>query len=411
MNQQAAATPDSVATRLWLGMQRYALLLIGPIVVFTAIGYIAGNDPAAGKYEASAVVVATDLKLRPEGLPRFAEAVFSGGEVARAASATLPYGGTDLIPKRVVLEPFENTVVLEVVATDADAELAMEMANEVAEAFVAELNQAGPTLGIFAIQSNAQVPEIPVASTSAVVALAVGVIAGGVLGVGLVMLMLLLRRPVFTASDIAAVTDAPVLATLRLPRGRELRLRPPRGTAAVARRLFPERAGMCGLISAGPPLARRQLAVLLADVLAPGGPVHLVTEADVEAARVLPAERVTVTKDIPPSRVSNTTPVIIDGPSEYDLPALYPPNARLALVLQSGASANEVAAVASEFLPGELSGVILVRRRWRLARLLPGAGAGVGVGAPEPAARVEPRVVPSKPAPQPTDLPRAQPSP
>ena len=362
---------DSVATRLWLGLKRYWYIVLIPAVLATGLAYGAAARSSDALYDATSVIVASDLKIRPEGLPRFAESVFAGGEVARGAAVGLPYDAADLIPDRVRLEPFENTVVLEVVGTDPDPRLAARIANEVAESFVAELNEPGPTLGIFVIQSRAQVPTAPVAQAGGAIAVVLGVAAGVLIGVGALLLLLVVRRPVLTASDAASASNAQVLTTLRLPRRRDFRRPPPPGTAALARRLFPERSGMAALLSpTGSAAARTQIAIAIARVLAPSGPTHLVADLDGDSKRALTTRTLTVSPDIPGGRAWAAAPIVIDGPSEFDLPALYPPNARLALVVQAGTPARSLAETAQTLLPDELTGVILVHGTGRL-RLLP----------------------------------------
>lgn len=374
---------DSVATRLSLGAKRYFYVVMIPALLVMGVAYGAAVSGEEVSYEATAVIVASDLKIRPEGLPRFAESVFAGGEVARAASLNLPFSGTDLIPDRARLEPFENTVVLEVVGADPDPQLAAEIANQVAQAFVVELNAPGPTLGIFVVQSRAQVPSAPVAEAGSGIALVLGVVAGLCIGAGTLLLVLVLRRPVLTPADAAAAANAQFLTTLTLPRRRDFRRPPPPGTAALSRRLFPERVGMAALLSpASSSQARTQVAIAIARVLAPSGQTHLVADLDRETEGAIRTRSLTVSKDIPGGRAWAAAPVLIDGPSEYDLPALYPPNARLAIVVRAGTPARALTDTAQTLLPDEITGVILVQGGWGRGRRFAPRRAEAGMNRP-----------------------------
>lgn len=367
---------DNVAARLWLATRRYAVIVLASVVALTAAAVVAAREQDAGpRYEATAVVVATDLKIRIEGLPKFAEAVFSGGSVAENAARSLPLDPVTLMREKAEMEPFENSVVFEVRGFDNDPVTAARIANEVAEAFVDELNKAGPTLGIFAVQDTARPPPEPVDQPSLLMPVVLGLIGGAALGLGVVALLLLVRRPVLLASDAETAAAARLVADLVVPRRGlpDATMQPPPGTAALARVLFPDRSGLAALVSAGDPAARRRVAVLVALLLARSGPVHMVTSKGDEVARAVAGTGVVVVDEVPGREVWSAGPVVIDGPSEYDLPVLHPPNARLVLVLRRGTRQSQVEAAAREFLPGDLTGVVFVRRG-RLRRLLPRPG-------------------------------------
>jgi hypothetical protein len=57
--------------------------------------------------------------------------------------------------------------------------------------------------------------------------------------------------------------------------------------------------------------------------------------------------------------------VLVDGPSEYDLPLLAPPNGRLVVVVAEGTPAADVERLALQFVPEELAGVVFTHRRRR----------------------------------------------
>ena len=320
------------------------------------------------EYEASALVIANHLAIRPEGLPRFAEAVFQGGAVAERATSEpnpLPFAASRLIPQRAHLEPFENTVIMAVVGNAEDPQLAATVANRVASEFVAELAKAGPGVGEFSIQDRARPPDDPLPRTGPLTGAAVGLVAGATLAGGLLALWLLTRRPLLTPSDAAKATGSGVIAVLvlgRARRGSAVWGEPVPGAAAVARQLFPDLAGMAAVVS--PPAAvseRSRVAMMVARVLSHSSVVHLVTSSRDIRAATAPDDHVVMTADVPGGRVWAASPVLVDGPSEYDLPLLAPPNGRLALVVAEGLPRAEVERLAAQFLPGELLGVVFTR--------------------------------------------------
>jgi hypothetical protein len=115
------------------------------------------------------------------------------------------------------------------------------VANKAAATFVVELNRYSGSVGTFAVQHSAVVPAKPAPKLSGGYwVIVVGVLAGLVAGLGVVGLILVLRRPVVGAAAAEAATGLPVLGTVRLPRSG-----PPDGSdlvgvGALARRLLME---------------------------------------------------------------------------------------------------------------------------------------------------------------------------
>ncbi len=360
-----------VAAQIAIALARTFWSLLAVVVAFSLlVGTAVVAQAPAPEYEASALVVANQLAIRPEGLPRFAEAVFQSGAVAERATSgpdALPFRASRLIPEQARLEPFENTVIMAVVGKSEDPQLAAAIANRVATEFLGELAKSGPGVGVFSVQDTARPPDTPLARPSGLEGAAVGFVAGVALAGGLLALWLVTRRPILTAADAARATESRVISVLVLERARRGSRpwgEPAPGAAALARQLFPDLAGMAAVLApAGAASERTRVAVMVARVLSHSAVVHLVTST--EEARLATAhhddDQVVVAAEVPGGRVWAVAPVLIDGPSEYDLPLLTPPNGRLVLVVAEGVAKAEVERLAAQFLPGDLLGVVFTR--------------------------------------------------
>ncbi len=150
-----------VASTLRLNKWKFIGLFL---LVVASLNVVAlAREPDVPLYKTEALVVASELAIRVDGLPRTAVAIFNGGTVARLAAN---YAGTgispdDLIPAIVNITPVENTPVLEIDAIHPDPELAALYANAAGRALAEELNRVGPGLGSFALQVEAPVKLIP----------------------------------------------------------------------------------------------------------------------------------------------------------------------------------------------------------------------------------------------------------
>lgn len=203
-------------------MLKWAAVHYGWVVLLAAVlgGLLAARVPAVtggGIYQAEAVVTARDLVIEPEQLPQTAGAIFSAGEVARTAVelAGVDIDPIDLIPDHVRLEPVENTVVLRVVAVDGEAETAAALANGAARGLVMELQRLGSGVGSFALHTPAVVPVEPTSGPPIPPAV-IGVLAGLLFGMGVVGLVLAVRRPVIGPDSLASGLGHPVAGTLAL---------------------------------------------------------------------------------------------------------------------------------------------------------------------------------------------------
>lgn len=194
---------------------KFAGLAAAIIIVVSTIGYFATSGEPY--YEAEALVIATELEIRIESLPRTAVAIFNGGTVAVRAALLSGTGinPDDLIPAIVEVNPLENTGVIEIDARHPDPELAALYANSAGRALAEEMNLVGPGLGTFSLQIPAPVPEKPV-EQSFLPIIAIGFVAAAVLVVGVAALAAMLARETGSAS--AARPQAPTVPPRPAPR-------------------------------------------------------------------------------------------------------------------------------------------------------------------------------------------------
>ncbi|MEO8106701.1 MAG: hypothetical protein ABI720_05225, partial [Actinomycetes bacterium] len=173
------------------------------------------------EYDATALVVAAKLQISTTVLPRYATSVFDNGAVAKAVVADFgPRGDLeDVVPREVSMVAAQDSIVMEVIGHSATPREAVEIADVAAATFVDELNSPGEGVGIFEVQSNAAAPvEATEPFKAAPYSLIIGTIGGSILGVGVVLLILVLRRPVVAGPR--RVVGLPVAGLVRLPRRR-----------------------------------------------------------------------------------------------------------------------------------------------------------------------------------------------
>lgn len=190
---------------------RFASLAVAIVIAVTTVGYLATSTEPY--YETEALVIATELEIRVDSLPRTAVAIFNGGTVAARA---VELAGTDLdpddlIPWIVEAQPLENTGVIEIDARHPDPELAAAYANAAGRALAEELNLIGPGLGTFTLQIPAPVPTTP-RQQSVLPIVAISLVAAAALVIGVAALI-----AVFSPSTSAATTSP----TAPTPAGRK----------------------------------------------------------------------------------------------------------------------------------------------------------------------------------------------
>ena len=382
---------DALATFGW-GLRRYAWVFLG---VFLTVGILLPlrqvNQPTL--YTSESLVVAatvgTDLKV----LPRYGAAVFDNGQVAAAVAKRFGDGGDleDVVPRRVSLVTEQDSLVFHVQGHARDPQTSADIANAAALVFVDELNAAGEGVGTFIVQSTAVPPvERDEPLSAAPTSLTVGLFAGAVAGLGAVLLLLVIRRPVVDAAAAVRATDLPMFGMVTLPRGEpgeQVDLADVHGLAPLCRSLLdaaPEAVLLFGPDSAA--VRRRQLGSAL-------------EQAFSHVARVTPGSADGDRGTADEARDAGTGIRLIDASSSIDLVA---PGVRsfVLLVAPVGSSMSLLRGFAGE-LRGVPAAVVLVRSRGRRRRRAAVAAPG---RVKEPAG--EPHPDPGRPALPRLPLPR-----
>ena len=365
---------EDTASRLWWGVRRFLWVFIITVPAAAAIFISAGASGFGREYEATALVIATKQPLPINAYAKLGENIFSGGAVAEKAvnDGRLSIKPSNLIPEHARLEPVQENIIYRVIGTHADRNVAADIANAVANAFVVELNRPGEGVGEFAVQDIARVPSAASDAIATVPVLGIlGIALGLLVGVAVVGMFLTMRRPVLGADEAAALVGSPLAGTPTLPSMRGVPAEGSRvpGLAATVKRLFPNPIGTIVLISApGDEEVRTVLAQFVAAAHGREIRTYLVPSKDEGAQRLyehLESDgRVIITKTLPDPSTWTRTAIVIDGPSAKgsDAPQMIPETAQIVLVVRQGAPRSRILDVASQFLPGEISSVVFVRR-------------------------------------------------
>jgi len=222
------------------------------------------------------------------------------------------------------------------------------------------------------VQDHARVPTSPDTSTSRALPIIVGMLAGFLLGGGIIGLILSIRRPLLGAGEAAELAGAPILGTPTLPPLRAGRLIGPetvKGLSALAKRIMPSRPGIVVFTSCGgDERLRTLLAQLVATVLGERGAVFLIPSADHVSVplydQFAAPSNVVVSERLPDGKMWRMAAVVVDGPSarHVDIPQALPTQAGTVLIVLQGTPLTRVRDAAEQFLPGELEGFVFVRR-------------------------------------------------
>ena len=171
------------------------------------------------QFDATALVVAAKLTTTTTVLPRYATSVFDNGGVATAVERQFGPAGDleDIVPKEVSMVAAQDSIVMEVIGHSEDPEEAVKIADVAAAAFVDELNTPGAGVGVFEVQSQASAPvEATEVFRAAPYSIIVGTFGGTILGIGIVLLILVLRRPVVAGPR--RLVGLPVAGLVYVPR-------------------------------------------------------------------------------------------------------------------------------------------------------------------------------------------------
>lgn len=399
LSGDASQAGDALATLTW-GLRRYAWLVIACIAV---VGVLLPYKQLSRQelYTSQALVVASNLTADLKVVPRYGEAIFDNGQVARRIIEQFGDGGDpeDVVPRRASVLSEQDNVVYRVEGHARDAQLSADIANVAAAEFAAQLNKAGSGIGTFIVQSEAIPPvERDEPLRAAPYAVGTGLVAGAVAGVGLLLLLLVLRRPVVDAAAASRATDLPVFGTVRLPRrprDASVALEEVAGLAPLCRQLLdwsPEAVVLTGPDDIA--LERHHLARSLQEAIERVNQLALAGARSGEADDADPAGRGPVN--------------IIDGASSIDLVAPGPRSFVL-LVVPVGIAMSSLRHLSGE-LRGVPAAIVLVRSRGRRRRRSPArAGGGPSRGRTSEPARQPDR--PSSAAPQPHRPDEARPVP
>ncbi|WP_142027796.1 hypothetical protein [Blastococcus colisei] len=332
-------------------------------------------------YQADALVVAQQLNVPNQILPRLGQAVFAGGAVEARVAADPTVGGNTsaLIPERLSLVAAEDSIVLVVEARDADPAAAAQLATLGATILADELNRGGAGVGVFALQAAASLPAEPLDAPDLRLLGIVGALIGAALGLGLVALTASLRRPVITGSDVEGAVGVPLLGTVKLPRVRRHTYHGPvgvRGIATVTRWLGTVPPGRLLFVSS-PTAAgmRRRVLVMVAVALEILRRVQV--EAPQEVVDAVRRHRLGEGARRPFTDTGDEL-VLVDGGSPLEVVDPATSHVSAVVVAPRGVSRRRLRALASDYVNGGLIGVILVEvrlgRRLRSA-MLQGAAA------------------------------------
>lgn len=353
-------TGDTVAALTW-GLKRYAWLLLASLVL---VGILLPLQQLKKQevFTAEALVVASELTADTTVLPRYGAAIFDNGQVARAITERYGDGGDleDVVPRRVSVVTEQDSLVFRVQGHARDVDTAVQLADTAAFAFVLELNKAGDGVGTFVVQATAVPPvESDEPLRAAPYAISVGLAAGIMVALGLLMLLLVLRRPVVEALSARRATDVPLLGTVTLPRG-----------ASEEEPALDEVAGLA-------PLCRQLLDWSPAEVVLTGPDRVTVERQQLAQALANAFEQVRHVDFVPPGPgtegagergdpTASRPILVVDGAGAVDLVAVGPRTVVL-LVVPVGVAQSRLRRLAGE-LRGVPAGIVLVASRRRRRR-------------------------------------------
>lgn len=360
------ARSDAISMLQW-GLRRYAWLVALCALAVTALvpAYAMTREV---EYQAEALVVAQQLDMDHDALPRLGEAVFDNGEVARRINTQFGDAGDveDVIPRRVSLVTEQDSIVFRVIGHDPSPITAADLANLAAGTLTEQLNAPGEGVGRFALQSQAVPPVDAVGSLPPLpVLLLIGFVAGITFGIVAVAVLLVVRRPVLDAEGAVQATGVPVLGSVTMPRTRANtypELPEISGIVPVCRRLLAMgRVHTVVLVDpAGSAHGCQQLFVAMFSVLGRVRRVQLMVESHVAAA----AELYTAAERSPSPTPHPTRPLeltLMDGRQPLDAVQLTSGTLTV-LVVASGTSTATVREAVSEHL-GDSGRILMLHQR------------------------------------------------
>lgn len=373
--------PDAVSRLAW-AFRRYLGLVFGLILLMVVLVAVLTPAAPADEYESRALVVAQRLEgVRAEHLPRMAEAIFTGNNVARqtVAETDLEIRPQELVPLYAEIEVVEGTVVMRVIGRSVEPRLAADIANAAAQALVDELERLGPDVGSFALHETAPVPQDPAPGPMRPPPLLLGLLTGVIFGLGGAGLLLVFRRPVITLEEAVDRVGAPLTGVLELSRGGHFdALEDVPASVPLADELYPLRREVNVVVAANNATTRSQVSVALARVLARSGPVVVIAARDRagrRAARLL--RNIPQVRMLGPQAASRTldqsarghegpVPVVADGRpgTRFALPTSLEP----VLVVAEGVPEQRLRRAVSHLQPQRPRSLVWVAPRGGMVR-------------------------------------------
>jgi capsular polysaccharide biosynthesis protein len=214
----------NVLAAITWGMRKY-MWLVALFVIGFGVLVPSWQNQGPVVFESRAQVGPTQPLNLPnlDPLPRMGETVFHNGAVEASVRQLLGLDSSVAVsPKRVELVAPQDNIVFTVIGRADTPAKAAEIADLAASTFTLELNKYSLSVGEFTIQSAADLPVHPVPNLrGGPVALALGLLGGLILGTGVVVLLVILRRPVVDADSAEDASGVPVLGRLRIPRSGE----------------------------------------------------------------------------------------------------------------------------------------------------------------------------------------------
>jgi len=357
---------DVFGTLAW-GLRKFAwVVVLTTVLVGVLVPFVLSQSEDV--YEAEATVAATgEVKIPSlDALPKTVENIFSDGAVAQVVRTRYDLSATtSVVPDLVEVVADQDSVAFTVIGRDSDPAVAADLADTAATEFVLELNASSNALGSYSVAQEATLPATAEPELAGgPLTIAIGILAGLLVGVALVTLLLVLRRPVLDAESARDATGAPVLGRVTLPRGRgEVNERDTQGLGSLCRRLLSSGSPVILLVSPRSAVSvRRRLSTVMAKLLGRSRNVfvsqggehdlptlwELVTRRGGRKARVPDADR--------------TELVLVDGPTVEERTS-RPDAAMTLLVVPEGIALGALRLLADEYLDGDPGGVVLVRTR------------------------------------------------
>jgi capsular polysaccharide biosynthesis protein len=368
-----AAGTDAIGVLRW-GLRRYRALVVVCLLLGVVLAPLAVVQRGT-VVEAEALVIAQRLDMSLTALPRYGQAVFNNGDVARAVATKFgDLGGfEDVVPDRVYVVAEQDSIVFRVIGMDVDPEAAAAIANTAADTFVQALNTAGAGVGTFALQSRAQPPTSEGGNSGLLLAVPVGLVAGLLLGLAVVSVLLVIRRPVIDGPDAEETTGVPVLGTVTIPRTRGgVTARPQEfaGLIPVCRRLLALPTPTLIMVSRRrEERVRKQLSLALTSVLGGVRDIRFIGSSELQDVVAGQRAAAASTQVQPPAAVAPEADSLTLVDSSEPLDLVQPPHSTATvLVVPEGIGSTALRAAVVEHLGGSAEARLLLVRRGRRSR-------------------------------------------